>query len=321
MNSVPVHLGDDITVGMAAYGGQEVTRVAIECLLASAEGDFQLLLVDDASPDATIDVFRWASQNHRNTRIIQFPNNMEYVHAVNAILSHSTGRLVAFVSNDYLLTPAWFRQIIGSFDANHSVGIVTGTSSYCDNLDASRNLLNSEFVFVDSDELFAFAEGISKAFLDRPLLPDRIFVGDAFVVSRAVLDRIGTFDTSFVGYMADQEFALRCKRAQFSVMVNQAAFGYHVKNANIAYLDERQQAIKIRSRFRKTRLAFRRFVDKYGLTSQITYGQEEGPVLDAELLTALALAEARMTDDQLFVAALSYERFFLPGAVTGDPGK
>jgi hypothetical protein len=43
-----------LSVGMAAHGNARTTRRALDSLFSSATGDFELVLVDDQSPDDTL---------------------------------------------------------------------------------------------------------------------------------------------------------------------------------------------------------------------------------------------------------------------------
>src|SRR5712671_3956102 len=93
-----------LTIGMAAYGNARVTSFALECLFAAASGDFELILVDDNSPDHTLDLFRAAADRHRDTKLFHFPENKEYSGSLNTVLSHATRPFVLFLSNDIFVT-------------------------------------------------------------------------------------------------------------------------------------------------------------------------------------------------------------------------
>jgi hypothetical protein len=47
----PLTLGRDVTISTAAYGNAATTRICLEALFQSATGEFELILVDDCSPD------------------------------------------------------------------------------------------------------------------------------------------------------------------------------------------------------------------------------------------------------------------------------
>ena len=94
-----IRLGADVTIGIAAHGNHEVTREALSHLFSSTEGEFELILVDDCSPDdgQTKRLFEQARAQHKNTRIFVFDRNHEYSGSVNAILSHAAGDWVYFL--------------------------------------------------------------------------------------------------------------------------------------------------------------------------------------------------------------------------------
>src|SRR5690242_21604703 len=89
----------ELSVGMAAYGNSRITEFALECLFA-AGGDFELILVDDNSPDDTLQLFQRAADRHRDTQLFHFPENREFSGSLNTVLSHATRRFVLFLSND-----------------------------------------------------------------------------------------------------------------------------------------------------------------------------------------------------------------------------
>src|SRR5262249_32879304 len=84
-------LGPEVSIGMSAYGNAATTRRALEALFASAEGDFELLLVDDCSPDnrETRSLFLQTADRHANTKVFGFATNREYTGSLDAILSHA----------------------------------------------------------------------------------------------------------------------------------------------------------------------------------------------------------------------------------------
>ena len=42
---------EKITIGVAAYGNLEITKKCLEAIINSIEGNFEIILVDDCSPD------------------------------------------------------------------------------------------------------------------------------------------------------------------------------------------------------------------------------------------------------------------------------
>ena len=122
----PQHLGSEISIGMSAYGNASITRQSLEALFQAAEGPFELILVDDCSPDngETLELFRGTRALHPNTKLFSFQRNLEYTGSLNCILSHATGAFVLFLSNDVSVTPGYIREIFRAARSDPSFGIV-----------------------------------------------------------------------------------------------------------------------------------------------------------------------------------------------------
>ena len=259
----PVRLTESVSLGMAAHGNSATTRQALEALFASATGNFELILVDDKSPDDTLDVYFEARKWHANTRIYSFTRNLEYCESVNAILSHASGGRIIFLSNDILAAPAYLRRILTAAAANPDCGIVRGCSNFVDNRSAAHNVPIGSCE--TREAYFDIADEIAVRHRDSPLLDDRFLVGDAFLVSRALIHRIGTFDTRFLGYYGDVDFSLRARIAGFRTVLDRSAFAYHMQDANFAYLPEDERARKLARRYERLGAALGEFVHKYGI--------------------------------------------------------
>jgi len=255
-----------LSVGMAAHGNAETTRQALEALFASASGDFELLLVDDKSPDDTLEVFLEARRLHPYTRVFSFTRNLEYCESVNAFLSHARGELLLFLSNDIFASPAYLRRILATASANPDCGVIRGCSNFVDNSSTAHNLPIPDCP--TREAYFAFAAEVDDNNRDGPLLDERFLVGDAFLVTRRLIDRIGTFDTRFRGYYGDGDFGLRAQIAGLRVVLERGAFAYHKQDANFAYLSEEERGRKFARRVERVAAAMGQFMDKYGIALQ-----------------------------------------------------
>jgi hypothetical protein len=147
-----------------------------------------------------------------------------------------------------------------------------------------------------------FAASIARRHRTDKPVDDRFLVGDAFLVSRGVIDRIGTIDTRFVGYCGDQDFGLRAKIAGFRVALIRSAFAFHLNHANFSYLPAQEQRKKIDARVARVLAALSTLRAKYAV------GQS-GSVHDIpwEQLAKQSFDPARHR-----VEAGDYSRYLLP---------
>jgi GT2 family glycosyltransferase len=269
MGNEKFHLGDDVTIGMSAYGNYQTTSVALNALFNSAEGEFELLLVDDCSPDDTLSLFLGAKHRHPHTKVISFDRNLEYSGSLNAIFSHAGGKWVLFLSNDILVTPAYLRELFQVAQSDPGFGIVRGCSNFVDNARDTHNI-KLPAAIMSLEQLVVFAEEHAAKFHGQ-YLSDDYLTGDAFLVSRAVLDKIGTLDPLFFGYFADHDFGIRAKIAGFKIVLARAAFAFHKRDANFNYLPEELRKQKVTQRWMKIFENWARFKLKYGLPVELPY--------------------------------------------------
>ena len=267
-----VSLGSKVTVGISAYGNDETTRTCLECLFLSCTGDYELLLVDDCSPDEgkIRSLFLQARTVHPNTSVLSFDRNLEYSGSLNAILSQARGELVLFLSNDVFVTPAYLRVLIDIAGSSRKFGVVRGCSNFVDNALATHNVGAPKGQSISSDDLFLFAQDIEKTY-GRQTLTDEYLTGDAFMVSRAVIDKIGTLDPLFYGYFADHDFGLRAQIAGFELVLARGAYAFHKRAANFDYLPQAQRDLKLARRWARVFENWARFKLKYTLPVEIGY--------------------------------------------------
>ena len=184
----PVVLGEDVSIATAAHGNAATTRNCLDSLFRSACGAYELILVDDCSPDggATRSLFCAAQRHHSNTTLFSFTENLEYSGSLRAILSHARGQWVFFISNDIFVTPLYLRMLLDVATENPRLGIVRGSSNFVDNGFSSHNLPAPPITTLQ--DLFEAGGEIAAAH-GESWEPDPFLVGDAFLVTRAEIGR------------------------------------------------------------------------------------------------------------------------------------
>ena len=301
MSVEKIHLGDDVTIGMSAYGNYQTTSEALNALFNSAEGEFELFLVDDCSPDNTLSLFLETKRRHPPTKVLSFDRNLEYSGSLNAIFSHARGRWVLFLSNDIFVTPSYLRELFQIARSDTTFGIVRGCSNFVDNEHETHNIVLSSPI-VSYEQLAVFAEEHAARFHGQ-YLSDDYLTGDAFLVSRAVFDKIGTLDPMFFGYFADHDFGIRARIAGFKLVLARAAFAFHKRDANFNYLPEQLRNHKVTLRFMRIFENWARFKLKYGLTV-------EQPYTSLNSLNWDALCQKPFNPEMCYSSPGDYSKYF-----------
>ncbi|HEY3308660.1 MAG TPA: glycosyltransferase [Desulfuromonadaceae bacterium] len=262
-------LSSEVTIGISAHGNHETTLKALNALFLSVEGDYELILVDDCSQDQTPDLFCKAADYHANTKIFSFDKNLEYSGSLNAILSHAGGKYIIFISNDIIVSPTYIYKLLEVAQHADEFGIVRGCSNFVDNGFPEHNI-TPDWELTSFEQIFSFAEEINRRQGDELGFED-FLTGDAFLVSRKVIDAIGTMDPFFYGYFADHDFGIRARKADFKLVLARGAFAVHHNTANFDYLDQTERKTKKSRRWARVYENWARFKIKYDLPVEQAY--------------------------------------------------
>jgi len=82
-----------VTVLMSVYNGQRFLAEAVDSILAQTYGDFELLVIDDASTDRTAAIL--ASYGDRRMRVLRNDGNRGLTRSLNRGLAEARGEIVA----------------------------------------------------------------------------------------------------------------------------------------------------------------------------------------------------------------------------------
>lgn len=115
MRSLPT-----LSVCVPVYNGQDFIERSIDSILTQSLGDFELLVVDNASTDDTVAVVE--TFDDPRLRLVRNDSNIGLVGNHNKCLSLATGELLQFVHSDDWLLPRCFEKLVPTF-VNHNVGL------------------------------------------------------------------------------------------------------------------------------------------------------------------------------------------------------
>jgi glycosyltransferase involved in cell wall biosynthesis len=179
---------------------------AIESVLAQTFSDWELILVDDGSTDASPAIAAAAAaRDPARIRAVAHPGreNRGMSASRNRGLAEARGRYIAFLDGDDVWLPEKLDQQLAVFAANPGVELVYGRTLMWRSWDGSAPDLD-----------FRYPLGVVP---DRSYPPPRLFevllrnraqnpnTGNA-IMTRALVERVGGFVDSFRGMFEDQVF-------------------------------------------------------------------------------------------------------------------
>jgi GT2 family glycosyltransferase len=211
-----------VSVVVVNFNGAAVLDRCLRQLVSQDHPNYEIVLVDDASTDSSVEIgSRYLSSGKLS--IVSNLANEGCAGARNVGLRHAQGNIVAFVDADGFAEPHWLRCAAGALERDPSVGAVASLVFFARNrlvLNGAGGTLNWSGYGGD----VCFQEPYEFARLPQEILYP---MGCGMVVRRAVLDRIGAFDPSFVNYYDDVDLGIRVWRAGYRVVLAPDAWVDH----------------------------------------------------------------------------------------------
>ncbi len=94
-----------LTVIMPTYNAQRFIAESIESVIAQTIDDWELLVVDDASTDATKQIIAEYQEQDGRIRLLRRPSNQGPAYARNFALDQARGQWIAFIDSDDIWHP------------------------------------------------------------------------------------------------------------------------------------------------------------------------------------------------------------------------
>ncbi len=237
------------------HGQLAYTELCVESLFGGTPEAFELILVDNGSPD---DTRVWAEQQARNdprVHVLPLGENLGFARGVNAGLAAARGSEVLVLNNDAVVTQGWLSRLRAALDASPRTGIVGPMCNYLD----GPQLIPEVPYDDDLDDMVLFAERWAEEHAGQRESAHRI-VGFCMLVRSELVNEIGGFDPRFGnGNFEDDDFCLRALLAGWDLVIARDCFVHHFGSRTFLSLGSR-------AGYRQAMLAgFERFRHKWQL--------------------------------------------------------
>jgi glycosyltransferase involved in cell wall biosynthesis len=188
------------TVALAAYNEEDWVSSAIRSVLAQTREDFELVVVDDGSSDATVEVVRGFQTDPRMRLISQ--ENKGLAGALNTAVAAGTAPYVSLIDADDLWMPTYLEDIGRALDDDPGAGFAYTDAWRYDHptnrfwrVSANTHMGAPDPPPKDADEFLR-------------LLIEANFVFGLATMRRSALDQVGGFNES-LGACEDYEVWIR----------------------------------------------------------------------------------------------------------------
>jgi glycosyltransferase involved in cell wall biosynthesis len=196
-----VEITPQVSVIIPAFNAEMTIMAALESALGQTFADLEVILVDDASTDATVE--RATAIRDQRVRLLRIPHG-GVARARNCGIQAARGQFIAFLDADDMWTPDKLEAQVEALSLDPNAWAVYSWTIFCD---------------ADGSYLFAKApESISGDVYAALLTTFFLASGSNALARRACIESIGHFDGSMEP-VEDWEFWLRCaKQGRFALV-------------------------------------------------------------------------------------------------------
>jgi GT2 family glycosyltransferase len=207
-----------ISVIVLNWNGKHHLDECLGSLFNQTCKNFEAIVVDNGSTDGSVQHIR---RRFPQVKLICLDQNRGFCGGNNLGLKHATGKFIALLNNDTLVSKSWLQELLQTMEEDQRTGLCAS---------CMVDYFNPGIVDTAGDGYDACGIGY-KIGNGRPvckyLKPKRVFgaCGGALLLRRSMIDAIGLFDEDFFAVGEDIDLSFRAKLSGYSC--------YYVPNAKV----------------------------------------------------------------------------------------
>jgi glycosyltransferase involved in cell wall biosynthesis len=138
-----------VSVGIPVYNGERYLREAVDATLAQTFGDFELIISDNASTDATAAICEAYVQQDRRVRYFHQPSNIGAPRNYSFLVGCARGRYFKWSSASDTCEPAMLERCVEVLDRDPSVVLCYGATRLIDKYGVALKIYDGDFEVCD----------------------------------------------------------------------------------------------------------------------------------------------------------------------------
>ncbi len=211
-----------VSIIILTYNGLEFTKKCVESIQKNTNSPHEIIFVDNASKDGTVNYLKRLAAKHSNYSIVLNSTNRGFPVGNNLGIAASKGDYIILLNNDVVVTKDWLEGLIECAERKPEIGIVGPMTNYISGIQREETA-----IYKNIQELPKFAsEYQNKHFGEWKAYP-RI-TGFCMLIKRSVIQSIGGLDPIYgKGNFEDDDFCLRARQKGFTAAIACDVFIHH----------------------------------------------------------------------------------------------
>lgn len=187
-----------VSVIIAAYNAEEDIGNCIDSVLNQSHGDFELIIVDDASSDNTLDIIKQYSKRDQRIKFFSNKINRRQGYSRNKAIKHAQGEVIAIIDSDCVANKNWLKNLLNGLKKEN---VVIGKS-----LSTQENIWAKEVYrqfqhWLTSKKINHYIKNIDTK---------------NCAIKKYIFEKVGLFDPA-ISPSEDTDLTIRIRRAGFKI--------------------------------------------------------------------------------------------------------
>lgn len=221
------------SVIILTYNNLDFTKNCLDSLqLYTDYPDWELIIVDNASSDATPAYLAAYAQERSNVKVILNSTNIGFPAGNNIGIKTATGEYLVLLNNDTYVTRGWLTDLLRPLRLDPQLGLVGPVTNNI------GNEAKIDICYKDMNEMADAALRYTSTH-SRQLYPVEKVAFFCAALRRDVLDKAGLLDEVFgQGFFEDDDYCNRVRQAGYSIAIAEDVFVHHQLAASFSSLPD-----------------------------------------------------------------------------------
>lgn len=195
-----------VSIIILNFNGKNCLMKCLSSCLRTKYPNFEVILVDNASTDCSLNLAEETFRSDERLRIIRNTKNLSYSAGNNVGFKNARGSLIAFLNNDTVVVPCWLTPLVDVMEKDQTVGLAQSIIlEYNGEEIQTAGDLYSDFLQFWNP----LGKGKPNGTEFPPVFEISVAVGAAMIIRRKLVDEIGLFDPQAPFYYDDTLLSLK----------------------------------------------------------------------------------------------------------------
>jgi GT2 family glycosyltransferase len=225
-----------VSIVISNFNGKKFLKGCLSSVLNTRYSNFEVVFVDDASTDGSVEYVREIFGHDSRLKIIVNKENYGPAKANNIGARHADpkAKYLVFLNNDTKVDQYWLKQLVNVIDKDATIG-ATGCKQLLMDNHQIIDVVGAEIDYYG----FLHPRGrleIDKGQYDESIKEVFTYGSTALMVRKCVFNKVGGFDSKYFGWYEDNDLCWRIRLAGYKVVSVPKAQVYHAVSGTIGKL-------------------------------------------------------------------------------------